>query len=489
MRIKLIANSIEAKNYISSLDQNGCDYAYFHGLKNNENLTTDNSWELKVFSKIENTFFKNSISENSKQTINQIYKAVNNLEQLLEKENPVHLDGMKVFLNVDSTFNNFLKLSTTSFEKVSKAYFSKFKRGLDDNSGEMLPSSKSLILGISLFKEDNKHRPFMSTMINKLGIEKATQFVINHEASHSFEFTNFKTEGFVWKEGITDLVISMKQLKQVSVQNENKSIMDSMNEEIKTEHSNKFPLIDVDFIKECTILNSELYADLSAVLLMRNDSIKQNNYSFTKTKNLIDVVTEGRRKEHENALSSELSFNPSVKYFHHCTVTGLDHLKSILKEIPEMVLTQQDIYKIIIEAQHVGMSRVFIAASLADKKYYDQLELIANIDYNSQEKILELPQKINPQKTADFSQKIIQTAGKDWYLSFKNKIKDIENLDIYNKSQAIWNAAINPPLYEQFIQDNKLAIEKYKALNSITKIMEKNYRPIEGLTIQKRAIK
>jgi hypothetical protein len=473
MHIKLSTNSREARKFINTLGNIDCGYGYSYGFGEDEELNKKNSWGVKLFYGFDKLLSQtNALPNEDKEIINYISDTANYLNYTFSQEDPDYIKNMSIVMNVNSKFNTVIQKSLGLIKEFAPSYASKLATGVDQFAGTINPQTKKMIIGSSLFEENDDAHPFVPYLINKLGMEKAVEFVVFHEASHTFEKTNVEKHGIKWDDRISDMVLLAHELEYVSKEDMNTSIGVSLNKLIEDKHLEQFFPLDMKFLNEIKTLQAEIYADAGAVLLVRNSQIENGTYTKEKLTELIDIVIEGRRKEHDQA-TERLSSAEYVSLFNHFTVLGLQHLKEIIDTIPEASLTQKEIYEYASNASKVGLARTVLTSSLANPKNTDQLSMLFNLEYHAADGFIGLPDKIDDSKTQEGLCKLIDLAGPQWFDGLSNKIEMLKHIDSENKVGSkiffgnankiknIWWAASNKELFNKNIYNYRKLSQKF----------------------------
>lgn len=438
MHIKLSTNSREAKNYISELGLD-CRYSYTYGLGKNDELNKDNSWGVKLFYGIEKILSRTlELSQHDKELLNNIIYSAEYLNSSFTKEDSDYISDMNIVLNVKSRVNTLIQKSVNLIGEVAPIYASKLEAGVDHFVGVINPFNKKMIIGSSLFETNNSNDLFIPYLQEKLGLEKAVEFVILHEASHAFEKTNMNKYGFLWDDRISEIVLLSHELNYVS-KSDGTTTVEKLNEAIKQKLSGKFPLIDMDYFKDIATLESEIYADVSSILLCRNKDIEKGTYSKGETLKLLNTVIQARCKEQQFSAKNS-SPDKSASIFDHFTAQGLAYFRGIIETIPEQQLTQKDIFKYAKEASKVGLARTIISSYLANPENGHQINMIFNLQYEPGDEPLSLPNKMDSSISYHKFQMLVDLAGNTWYQKNIEKAKAVKISNPLHKINSIWRA-------------------------------------------------
>ena len=198
MKIKLSANSIV--NVSKELEEINLNHGYSIG---NVDTVEKSNWTKKILGKIDKTIsYVKPISEESSLVVEYIAKAAKFLS-IQEETKEKHVEELKIHINVDSTFNNFLKLAGKKTALMIYDFAPDTAIKIYSNVEELLNTEtayinilkKEIHMGTKIF-EKNGYSTFGYNLKQEIGLEDATNLIVFHEASHSFEEINRNVYGF-----------------------------------------------------------------------------------------------------------------------------------------------------------------------------------------------------------------------------------------------------------------------------------------------------
>lgn len=448
MKIKLKANSLLIAQHLSELDLT-CGYSYSAGDTPQDEFNLENSWAVKVFSKLEKIFPSlKEVPEKDKQIVNAISYSAKCLNE--QYENSDYIENMEIVMNVNSKLNRFLRNGLAVIDILYRPA-KKLSRSVNDKAGHIHIDSKKIILGASLFvKEANDHEQKYSMthyLVKKVGLERAVKFIVFHETSHAFEHVNKRKHESIVDSRISDLITIASKLSLTS----NRGLVEELNQELRTKKLEKPSEIDPFFMREIRSLHEEIYADTSALLLIRNNDIINGTYTKDKANEVLDALIDARKKEQLDE-QNHYSSSEYVSSFNHFTSPGLEYLKSKIETIAEKPLTPLEVHNYCQEVVNVGVSRVLISSASANLNNAYQLNTIFNLNNDDN--------KISFQKNFDSSlyenkiKGLADIAGKEWFDSFSKNIELINSNKSISRTSAIWHAGVNK---EAFQKDLNLA--------------------------------
>ena len=461
MKIKLSANSIV--NVSKELEEINLNHGYSIG---NVDTVGKSNWTKKILGKIDKTIsYVKPISEESSLVVEYIAKAAKFLS-IQEETKEKHVEELKIHINVDSTFNNFLKLAGKKTALMIYDFapdtaikiYSNVEELLNTETAYIKKIQKEIHMGTKIF-EKNGYSTFGYNLKQEIGLEDATSLIVFHEASHSFEEINRNVYGFQ----LGSFMAEMKVLTQIITGVEKK--IKELNEVITTK-KDIFGVNEVDkyYWGNISTLTGEIYADIGAVLLQRNKDIYENKHNKEKDIKIVDALISGRNKEQASLLktSSEKIY---VNSFTHLTSLALIDIKKIYEsnEIEDKILSQQEIHSICMKGVKAGLSRVLLTSMKSNNENIGQIKLIfALIDINENQKDLDLNIKeIKSNSYKEGISKLKEYAGEEWVKKL-NEISD-EVKENGMRSRSIWNGVFHKEIYEiekqKSMENNKLLKE------------------------------
>jgi len=246
MKIKLKSNSLAVKQYLFELNLK-CGYSYSSGDTPQDEFNLENSWAVKVFSKIEQNFPSlKAVPEQDKQIVNAITYSAKCLNE--QYENSDYTENMEIVMNVNSKLNRFLRNGLAVIDIFYRPA-KKLSTGVNDKAGHIHADSKKMVLGSSLFikEHNNNDKKYNLThyLVKKIGLERTVQFIVFHETSHAFEQVNKRKYKSVIDPRILEISQISHQLSLIS----NRGLVAEINQELKAKKLKKSSQIDQFFMR------------------------------------------------------------------------------------------------------------------------------------------------------------------------------------------------------------------------------------------------
>jgi hypothetical protein len=454
MKIKLSANSIEATEYLEKKHGVECNYAYSYGFGEFEDLTKDESWGLRVASRIDKIFSKaKPLPEEDRTIAREIGKAAQFLEKALPEEDHEHINGMQISVSLPSKFNSVVTQMVDKFSEIAPKFSPKYtpdsllkiSKGAHSSVAAIQPYSQKMIISSEIFT-DTQANSFGPGLINAIGVEDTIKYVVFHEASHAFEKTNINKNGMHWDNNVSPVLdIASHYNKDTTAKNfPSINSVDLLNHNIK-EQGLDFAPLDKTFLRDIHVLHGEIYADVGSILLNRNLDIIEGNYSKNRTENLISVISDARFDEQQKA--SSFTSNASSRS-NHFTTPGLSHLKTMIENIPERVLSQTEINTYANECSKVGLARTIIATAIADPDKMSQLKTIFHTSNNFFDNDLDIEKTPNPDLVTSRYNALKETAGKNWFQQYSHDVKKLKD-EGYTSDKFLWMLGVNKKAFEE----------------------------------------
>lgn len=444
MKIILQANSNNFK--IDNLE-----YGYSFNFENSLYNLYEQPWCVKIGGMLEKLFFKGDKLKNENIKIaDLVVKSSNFLSDNIDT--PELLEYMKMQININSSFNKFVKKYIPYVEKISSTLANELSTATDINAGYININSRNIVIGTDLFSQKDSFS-FPCYIKEKLGLENAVFFVVFHEASHSFHFSNNFANNF----GLSSNKESAQKLdkdyshtlnsiisysRKISASNS-----ESLNELNKLvgkytfqDKNVEFKKLDKDYFKEIYLLQEEIYADAGAILLLRNKEFINNSYKKEESLQTIDVIIEARQK---SQFSTQKNSSPHhyVSNFNHLTSPGIEYLKENYDSLPQRVMTQSEINLYSKKCVQQGVSRTLISSIRANDENAEQLRTLLSLK-DTTLGFLESDED-KKDNSLNFVSDLEKLAAEKWVKNFNDNVKKIETETISKKIKAIWHAGIN----------------------------------------------
>ena len=442
MKIKLTANSL-----INLPDElNDLNFSHGYSVGPFQEID-DTDWKIKVLKTIDSIasiFTKNNAAKQELAT--HVAKAASFLNSSVT-EDEGYLNGMSIQLNIDSPLNKTLSKFADVLSHVDKEKSDAIKAAVNTTVGHIYSSEKKMFIGSHHF-ETNSPNPFFKELKDKLGKEKQVSFVIYHEAAHAFQYTNLQKFGTNLDPLISDLFRVSNFLKNKPTE------IESLNQKIKTNFNNELAPINFEFVKNLRTIYKEIYADVGALLLLRNQDILEKSYSPEKTLHQIDAIITARQKSQQSF--SILPTDEYVDTFNHFTSSGVEYLKGINPILSDQLLSQEEIHNICEQAIKMGVSRILLSNLAAKSENIGQIKSLLSIENEDEvtalfsDTVKKIDKPIDSQAYIDFRTKLEKFAGEDWAEKYSNILEIVQKHNPKDLDRSIWHALLDT---EQFNKD------------------------------------
>jgi hypothetical protein len=453
MRIKLTANSnVSLPAHLANIE---LDYGYT--LLGNNSV---NDWTVKIASGIDKalSFFK-PLSSEQKEFIQSVTESAKFLDSHIP-ESDSRIDNLQIQLNIKTPLNQgILTIAQLigEFSKYVKPTFKDKAIKKANNLGMMAnphlgiinSKEKIMYLGSEIFK-GNPEYSSATYMQDNLGMQRFANLAVYHEASHSFESTNFKNFGDKFAPIFREINDSSTYFSHID------DMRKSLNKQLEDNKDLGLTPLYPTYIKNISILYKEIYADVGSILLQRNQDIIEGKHSRETDLLTINTMISARNKEQEYFDKKVMSSDyPSG--FDHFTSVGLEYLRDRCYQLPKKVLTQEEIHTITHQAVEQGVSRILIASSFANKNYTDDLKTIFNtkIEMEPNDSIsFSLPYKTNPDFYIKCMHELKKYAGEEWFKQFIDNTNLIHEQNMDDKKKATWHAAFFPKRFKEDLEND-----------------------------------
>jgi len=329
--------------------------AFSHGYSFGHNQTYQYSitpWKSKLISMIDRTlaFFEDPSYEKTKEIAPLIAKSTKFLNEHINTNQ--NIDELTLQFNVNSPINNLIKKIPANLRQFEPEVAHKIIESVDNQAGTSFTPGRYIRIGVDLF---SKKSGFIQELTKDIGIEKTTNFVIFHEASHIF--SNYDSSRFSVNYDllINRIYISCLRLHHNEEDRTNLNRTIELNPELNLGKINKF-------IWATSTVNREIMADVGAILLQRNKDFKEGTYSQEQETSYVNSVINARNQELLSNAPDSISL---VTFFDHFTSPGLEYLRDSLPTLPQRELTQEEIFNLSQKSCEVGLSRTIIASAMA----------------------------------------------------------------------------------------------------------------------------
>lgn len=435
MKIKLTTSANIESDILSKLDMKFgfAFYSYWNFMVKVKN--TENSFFMKILSKLSPMKDKyDQIKNEDKEIIEVIGQSVEYLNNVLSEKS---LKQLYVQINVSS-----------NLQKKYKKYSSKKTQNLLSTEGLFIASQtvhdvykgSFVILGI------DKIKSFFHDM-QKNYKKKLPQYVLFHEIGHLLDTLHNKTEP-----------LYMQKLNKLST-NDNLTLL-----ELECElFTGKLPKLHTIIYDNLIKMQSEMYADVSAILYIRNYDIKNKIYDINTLNEFTKEVIKERYKEYQQEkervtltvnknLPSEKSISSSQKELinglccNHFTSFALLEMNQIFLKYGNEHLTEDQICEITKEQVIKGFSKFLEVGLVTNNKITEQIKILSMIEFeskpNSKNKIEIDSIKFTKYKDRDMAygnmlSNIKNNSGDEWVYYVENKLSTIIEKDNNEKFEIL----------------------------------------------------
>jgi hypothetical protein len=467
MRIKLTTNSnVSLPAHLSNLD-----VGYGYSLINDEDNPLG-SWQTKSASAIDKvlSFFK-PLSNEQREIINSVTESVKFLNTHIPSSDE-HLDNLSIQLNLKTPLNQGMRKVAKKINELGLPFSTNsLFQMIESNITMIFPEQKRMFLGEEAFNESAKGVVY--ALKNDIGLQKTVQFVVYHEAAHAFELTNVKNLGNKFDTIFHDIYENTKLIT------DNFALRNDLTKLIQENpEAGYFPICE-RYATEIKSLFSEIYGDVGGLLLQRNQDITEAKHS--RENDLLNINSIISARNFEQKSTSNNSASGYINCFNHFTSPGLEYLKENCYQIPNRILTQEEIHTFAHKAIEQGISRVLIANSVANKENIEDLTTLFSINRNidnNENVSLDLPAKANPNIYVDYMNKFKKFAGEEWVANFTKNIYIIHDQKIIDNKRATWHAAFYPNKFKEDLANNSTIKAQMDELFGITEELKQSVSEI-----------
>lgn len=355
-------------------------------------------------------------------------------------------------LNALTIMNIFRKINFFEIGDKEKKYMEidDIANAANSKNAFIYHETKDMFLGTKFF---NTKSQLFKSLKEKFNEKEAISFVFLHEFSHACELENNGKYGKKSTESSFDNLLPSLILLS------NYQNLFKIRDELKKENAIGIP--DHRIIKTLRTLHQEIYADVGALLLMRNKMIINGSYNEQEFLEKIITVEKSRQNEQEN---SDKQFIPNgLKGFYHhdhFTSPGLEHLVEKIKGNRE-ILSENDMHHLTGECVNVGIAKTVWAMIEADNLLIPQFKTLFSVRVENNELVID-NSKNHYQDAKSTIDKIIP---EKWFNQKDIKIKELNEKGlnkVLSQEDILFNACLNPERTESLLnfQIKKQELEK-----------------------------
>lgn len=497
MKIKILTNSQETMNQAKLL-LSSCDISHGFSFGGSEDfdVKSENSWAGKIFQSIDNLVSKFSPLDNQQKDVGKmIIRSSERLNRYLEDHENDYLKNSSLFIHAESPTNKSVRGIINEFIKLmpkpnilvtpQSTNLKKIFAGIQFHQPSAYLDSRRIVMNTASFDADKNIKAIPQLLSDKYGTQTSVDFTMLHEFAHISQDINDdllgnsndpKTIRFI--KTISELAHNKKTLEDF-----NQQVIDINNFFFESSINKSYGYIDHDFVSQLAILQREIYADVGAILHMRNISIQDKDYDTKKQLSFIDDIIEFRQQEQDFCGKRNSHYN---EIFDHFTSPGVEYLQTIIKDYGDRELTQEEIHDISNMCIQKGMAKVIVTSNFCSEQSSSQLATLFNTDRKYDEHadkhvlILSSANETNTPleelrfvKSLSYFQKI---AGKEFSSKVTKAYDDIISLDQTRtvKSRLIWQSALHPKLYKEAREEidffNSIDEDEYLKSSHLVKI-------------------
>lgn len=493
MKIKLIASAnIELSKQLSELNMQYGITSYSETESTSKITTNKNSFGMKVLARLDKWLNGKKILINEeKEIIDSIARSVNYLNENLGEE---ALNSMHVQINMPSLshtaytkfIDKFSPYSKQSKDSVSQytAHINTYKT-LNPNISLLKKYSFFIVLGMESLKT------VFNDIKSVVKTETISQFTLFHEVSHGLQRLN-KSK---YIENDSNMNTYLKQMEMFQINKINNPI----NEKLKTNHLHQLHQINGDVFKSLATLQGEMYADVSAILHMRNyqlstDAYNMKNFTdFSKQmvwqrrlnmsnmKNYLDKDVVQTENKNINDVNEMINIISSTEHFTSFSLMDMDVL---LENLGNKYLNEKEIHNITNDQMQKGIARFICVVLDASPMISEQFKTFSMLGKDLKTNEYELRDGNKNEEYEIFKTAMEATAGNKggipWNKIVKNGVeiaKVVESKDIFG---TILLTTLENVENQRVISPNSLSKEQcMKNIIEVQKVINKLPNEIE----------
>lgn len=442
MKVTLTANS-----HIKLPNNEIIPYGYYYKESNEVKiLTGEESFSVKLLSHLEKALpGLNQISKNQQLVVEAIASVANHVNKL--GNNPT--DTINIQINASNAVNRNFAIVSNLFLRQPDSFNTDIAHIPENNY-------KMIILGAPLLVEIFPHLQKVS------GITGATTFTVFHELSHILEKSNTTKYGDNYSESYGDFWKAARQSKDVSYQEKitkSSGIPNTVDDQGNPVNYGQMLAKDLG---QLSILASEIYADVSGFLNMRNFQIENAQYNRDTFIKSIEGLAYNRQEDYLHQQKKDSFFYSMLHKSHpesnilrtisHLTSSALVDLKASVTN-DKNILTEETIHQMSVSHVEKGMAKVMYALLKGSP--------------NFERVVKDLCQEHGYQSYLEGVERVV---GVEWLSNFNKEVKNITTTDPMERAQGIFridNFQVNPQKTLN-PKENIIAVrEKYQTNNNL----------------------
>lgn len=453
--IRITSNFNQTASKTNSAKINyGISY-YCASLGDVKTINQENSWGMKILSKIDRLYNFVTASGESIHIGDDVIGHVVELAKFVERSQAENAQDLHIQINADNKVNRMF----ASMSAINNGAKYDILRGIDPEAGRIFAESKKMFLGVNLFKEGNL---FYDELAKKFSKSESVAFVFLHEYSHAAELMNNK------KYGIDRTETSYDHLRRNMSRFGTRGFPEVLTALLASDEYNtdtRFAMPTRELVNTLDSLYGEIYADVSAVLLMRNKKILEGDSTGNNITEIISHVIQLRKELKKSGV-------PSI-YHDHFSSPGLEslfvHLANKVQSDTQKLLSEQDIHEITAQCVKEGIGKTLLTLIEADQMIIPQLNTLFSMEIKP-ELILDDKIMIDQSKNHYLSamEKVREIVPEEWQKRFKDHIQSLDGIPyarhVNYKEYMVLCAGLD---YEDFECQSKKHIQRMKEINDL----------------------
>lgn len=426
-------------------------------------VNESDSYFMKLFAALDKLGYV-FMNKSKKHENNTIIKQILEDTNFIAKHHSETIDNLELQINVDT-------MMTKRIKSISLMQDDNMKNYVDENISLLASNfdKKKIFLGINMFKPGDELFDELSKLLTR---EEIVSFVLFHEYSHSAEFDNNLNYN---RQGIANHFDRLyHNLSNIN----NYDSYSAVQKLIKDDNNLQLPSISL--LNTLTLLHQEMYADVRAVLLMRNKDIINGVFNEDNIEKRIKAISQLRKIE-KNAVREDLAENDVIS-FNHFTAPSLECLDKQLKffisrENNDVLLNEEDMHTLTIKCVQEGIGRTLLAMGKADENLYKQINTLFCVEINDKlvvEEGVYSEVYVNHNQYIYARHEINDIVSPEFKENFNKNVEKIENINL----SIVFDAALDYETFEKRLKQPKEEIYQVssevlqKSFNSISNAIE-----------------
>ncbi len=352
---------------------------------------------------------------------NFLKRAAENINFLKTVAPQPFIDNVKVQLNLETNINSFLK---TTFGLISELFPKKSK--ISNYSYSMYRRLSEQENYSQSHAYENKYRVVLSGGLNDffsrkmsegLGLEKTFDFIFLHEVSHSIQFFNMKDD---FKMSFVENLCNKFQ----RALNLKPNYLEKVNQESGSH--GLFTTIDSTIASSLYSLHKEVYADTSALLLMRNKSILDGNYNkeemLATCINVKNVRAQVCHPLHFSGITN------ASKSFSHSTTISLDEVANKINQLGRQELSPEEIHDFSSSCANQALARsIIILTNSHNEEFIPVLNTAFCLAFDIETGEGHIETENRAEKYQAELKKLQSIAGLEWVEQLEKNLKEFDS--------------------------------------------------------------